>query len=165
MYAELIHQKKCKNYTVITYPYTGEIACNSCSSVFSEMSIGFATKMTYSRKDYQNRRVGQRISLKMIDMGLSTIIESRYMDSTGKLLSTGNRRMFYRLRIWDENSRSNNSIKSSQKAFILLDGISSKLRLSESVVEQAAYLFRKSVVRISTVIDEIKEKVGGEISG
>ena len=83
----------------------------------------------------------------MIDMGLSTIIEAKDRDVTGKPLSLENRRMFYRLRMWDRNSRSAVSSKSFQKAFILLDAISSKLGLPESVVEETAYLFRKIAAR------------------
>jgi len=94
-----------------------------------------------------NSRVGAKRSLKMIDMGLSTIIEAKDRDVTGKPLSLENRRMFYRLRMWDRNSRSAASSKSFQKAFILLDAISSKLALPESVVEETAYLFRKIAAR------------------
>ena len=145
MFTELVHQKNCKKYTMITDAYTGEIACGSCGSVFSERSIDSAAEtLGHSSEEYQsNSRVGQKISLKMIDMGLSTIIESKDKDSAGKSLSAENRRMFYRLRMWDRNSRSVNSVKSFQKAFILLDGISSKLALPNYVVEHTAYLFRK----------------------
>jgi transcription initiation factor TFIIB len=98
--------------------------------------------------DYMNNsRVGAKRSLKMIDMGLSTIIEAKDRDVTGKPLSLENRRMFYRLRMWDRNSRSASSSKSFQKAFLLLDAISSKLGLPESVVEETAYLFRKIAAR------------------
>lgn len=144
MLIKLMHQKNCKKNTMITDPYTGEIACGNCGSVFSERIMNSGAVVGQSSEDYQNNSsVGQKISLKMIDMGLSTIIESKDRDSTGKLLSAENRRMFYRLRMWDRNSRSSNSVKSFQKAFTLLDGISSKLALPESVVEHTAYLFRK----------------------
>ncbi|MCA9828021.1 MAG: transcription factor TFIIB [Nitrosopumilus sp.] len=148
MHTELVHQKDCKNYALITDACTGEIACGSCGSVFSErITDSGAETIWHSSKDHQNSRVGQKISLKMIDMGLSTIIESKDRDSTGRILSAENRRMFYRLKMWDRNSRSDNSVKAFQKAFILLDGISSKLALPESVVEQTAYLFRKVAAR------------------
>lgn len=148
MHTQLVHQKDCKKYAVVTDACTGEIACSSCGSVFSErITDSGAETSGRSGKDYQNSRVGQKISLKMIDMGLSTIIESKDRDATGRLLSAENRRMFYRLRMWDRNSRSDNSTRSFQKAFILLDGISSKLALPKSVVEQAAYLFRKVAAR------------------
>lgn len=145
MLTKLVHQKNCKKNSLITDPYTGEIACGSCGSVFSERVIDSGVERSgYFSEEYQNNsRSGQKISLKMIDMGLSTIIESKDRDSTGKSLSVENRRMFYRLRMWDRNSRSSNAVKSFQKAFTLLDGISSKLALPESVTEHTAYLFRK----------------------
>jgi len=149
MLAEIIHQKGCKQKSIITDEHTGEIACSNCGVVSSERTVSSGSEtLGMSPTEYQtNSRVGGRISLKMIDMGLSTIIESKNKDSTGKLLSSENRRMFYRLRMWDRNSRSTNSTKSFQKAFTLLDGISSRLALPESVVEHTAYLFRKIVAK------------------
>ncbi|KAF6244302.1 TFIIB-type zinc ribbon-containing protein [Nitrosopumilus sp. b2] len=145
MLTKLVHQKTCKKNKVITDLHTGEIACINCGAVLSERSVDSGPESVgMTSEDYQNNsRVGRKISLKMIDMGLSTIIESKDRDSTGRGLSSENRRMFYRLRMWDRNSRSANSVKSFQKAFTMLDGVSAKLGLPESVIEQTAYLFRK----------------------
>ena len=145
MLAVLAHQKRCKKNTLVTDYHTGEIACSNCGVVLPERSIYTGTETAgLSGEEYQkNSRVGRQISLKMADMGLSTIIESNDKDSSGKILSNENRRMFYRLRMWDRNSRSANSVKSFQKAFTLLDGISAKLGLPESTIEHTAYLFRK----------------------
>ncbi|MGI9567208.1 MAG: transcription initiation factor IIB [Nitrosopumilus sp.] len=145
MLTELTHQKNCKKNAVITDYHTGEVACSSCGAVSSQQIVDTGSEtFGLTGEDYQNNsRVGRKISLKMVDMGLSTIIESQDKDVTGKALSNENRRMFYRLRMWDRNSRSAVSIKSFQKAFTLLDGISAKLALPESVVEHTAYLFRK----------------------
>ena len=145
MSIELVHQNNCKKEIRITDFHTGEVACSTCGAVLSEKIIDSGAEITgLSGEDYQNNsRVGRKISLKMIDMGLSTIIESKDKDATGKNLSNENRRMFYRLRMWDRNSRSAVSVKSFQKAFTLLDGIGAKLGLPESTIEEAAYLFRK----------------------
>ena len=149
MLTELIHQKNCKKNEMITDAYTGEIACGSCGIVSSDQVVDQGSESVGSNpNDYlNNSRVGAKRSLKMIDMGLSTLIEAKDKDVTGKSLSIENRRMFYRLRMWDRNSRSAVSSKSFQKAFILLDAISSKLGLPESVVEETAYLFRKIAAR------------------
>ena len=149
MLTELIHQKNCKKNEMITDAYTGEIARGSCGIVSSDQIVDQGSESVGSNpNDYMNNsRVGAKRSLKMIDMGLSTIIEAKDRDVTGKPLSLENRRMFYRLRMWDRNSRSAASSKSFQKAFILLDAISSKLGLPESVVEETAYLFRKIAAR------------------
>ena len=145
MSIDLIHQENCKKGIAVTDFHTGEVACSSCGAVLSEKIIDSGTEIAgLSADDYQNNsRVGRKISLKMVDMGLSTIIESKDKDATGKSLSNENRRMFYRLRMWDRNSRSASSAKSFQKAFTLLDGMGAKLGLPESTIEEAAYLFRK----------------------
>ena len=143
--SELIHQKNCKKNIIVTDYHTGEIACSNCGVVFPEKIIYTGPENTGTTgEEYQNNsRVGQKISLKMVDMGLSTIIESADKDASGKRLSNENKRMFYRLRMWDRNSRHANSVKSFQKAFTMLDAIAAKLGLPEPVVEETAHLFRK----------------------
>lgn len=140
------HTKDCQKISLITDLVTGEISCSCCGSVISERveDLGYDSSINpdqYSR----NSRTGQKISLKMADMGLSTIIEAKNKDVTGRSLSSENKRVFYRLRLWDRNSRYTNTQKSFQKAFTLLDAIRSKLALPEPVVEQSAYIFRKIV--------------------
>ena len=149
MLTELIHQRNCKKNKMVTDVHTGEIACSSCGIVSLEPIVDLGTESAgLNATDYQNNsRVGAKRSLKMIDMGLSTLIEAKDKDVTGKSLSIENRRMFYRLRMWDRNSRSAVTSKSFQKAFTLLDAISSKLGLPESVIEESAYLFRKIAAR------------------
>lgn len=143
MLTELIHQDDCKKNSIVTDPTTGEIACSNCGTVLPEKSLEIGSENSFPIEGYSSSRVGSKISLKMADMGLSTIIEAQDKDSTGKSLSKENRRMFYRLRMWDRNSRSANTVKSFQKAFTLLDAIGAKLGLPEMVIEQTAYLFRK----------------------
>ena len=142
---DLIHLRDCKKNLLITDLATGEIACSYCGAVILEKSVDTGNEFSgITREEYlNNARTGQKISLKMADMGLSTIIESKNKDSTGKSLSAENRRVFYRLRMWDRNSRFANTKKSYIKAFTLLDGMRVKLGLPDAVVEETAYLFRK----------------------
>ena len=149
MIVKSLHLKNCRQNSIMTDEYTGETICRNCGVASSERSVSLDSEIVgMSSSEYQNNsRVGTKISLKMTDMGLSTIIESKNKDSAGKLLSNENRRIFYRLRMLDRNSRFSNSVKSFQKAFTLLDAISSKLGLPEPVVEHTAYLFRKIAVK------------------
>jgi len=135
----------CMHLFKVTDAVTGEITCGNCGVVLSENAIDFGPENPSQTMDGQqnNVRTGQKTSLKMADMGLSTIMESKDMDSTGRSLSAENKRMFYRLRMWDRNSRSVLAKQSYIKAFTFLDGLRSKLGLPEHVVEKSAYLFRK----------------------
>jgi len=137
--------KTCLHFFKVTDAMTGEINCGNCGVVLSENAIDFGPENASQAIDGQqnNVRTGQKISLKMADMGLSTIMESKDRDSTGRSLSAENKRMFYRLRMWDRNSRSVIAKQSYIKAFTFLDGLRSKLGLPEHVVEKSAYLFRK----------------------
>ena len=128
---------------------TGEIVCSHCGAVVREKSVDVGSESSgMMGEDYlSHARTGQKMSLKMADMGLSTIIESKDRDSTGRSLSAENKRMFYRLRMWDRNSRFANTKQSYVKAFTLLDGIRAKLGLSNAVVEETAYLFRKITLK------------------
>ncbi|MFB5621563.1 MAG: transcription initiation factor IIB family protein [Candidatus Nitrosomaritimum yanchengensis] len=142
----VIHEKNCKNLNPVTDVYTGEIACRSCGSVILEKAVELGPEMVgLSKEEYEsNTRVGRKLSLKLSDMGLSTIIQKNNKDSAGKSLSLENARIFHRLRLWDRNSRYRQEQKSFIKAFTLLDGIKTKLGLPEPVVEKSAYLFRKA---------------------
>ncbi|NIM25910.1 MAG: transcription factor TFIIB [Nitrosopumilaceae archaeon] len=142
----VIHSQYCKNLSPITDFNTGEIACGTCGSVILEKAIDIGPEQTgFTKEEYEsNTRVGTKLTLKMSDMGLSTVIQQSNKDSTGKSLSTENSKIFYRLRLWDRNSKSKQEYKSFNKAFSLLDGIRAKLGLPESVVEKSAHIFRKA---------------------
>lgn len=138
--------KACMHLFKVTDAVTGEITCGNCGVVLFENAIDFGPENAAQTMDeYQsNARTGQKISLKMADMGLSTLIQAKDRDSSGRTLSRQNKQSFHRLRMWDRNSRSALTKQSFIKAFTFLDGIRSKLGLPEHVVEKSAYLFRKA---------------------
>ena len=145
---EIIHEcsnKKSAKTSLITDNSTGEIMCADCGHVLTERleDIG-AEYSLHSSEDYNGKsRVGRKSTLAFNDMGLSTVIEQADRDSTGKGLSGEMKRTFYRLRMWDKNSKARPGQRNMQKAFTILDGLKSKLSLSEAAVEKSAYIYRK----------------------
>ena len=133
----------------VTDAVTGEISCRNCGVVLLENAVDFGRENIAQTmgEHHNNSRTGQKTSLKMADRGLSTMIQAQNRDSTGRTLSAENRRSFYRLRMWDRNSKAAISKQSYVKAFTFLDGMRSKLGLPEHVVEKSAYLFRKAEQR------------------
>jgi len=129
----------------VTDAVTGEITCSNCGVVLLEKAVDLGREnIGQTMDEYNNNsRTGQKTSLKMADRGLSTMIQAQNRDSTGRTLSAENRRSFYRLRMWDRNSKAAHGKQSFVKAFTFLDGLRSKLGLPEHVVEKSAYLFRK----------------------
>ena len=136
----------CMHFLKVTDAMTGEISCRNCGVVLLENAVDFGRENVGQTMDEYNNnsRTGQKTSLKMADRGLSTMIQAQDRDSTGRTLSAENRRSFYRLRMWDRNSKAALGKQSYVKAFIFLDGLRSKLGLPEHVVEKSAYLFRKA---------------------
>jgi transcription initiation factor TFIIB len=88
-------------------------------------------------------RTGPATSLTMHDKGLSTIIGTN-KDFSGNALPSKTKYEFNRLRTWDQRSKSRKTATLS-KAFTLLHGMKTKLGVPDNVVENAAYIYRKTV--------------------
>jgi transcription initiation factor TFIIB len=139
-------QEICKEGPIITDNELGELTCGSCGTVLVEKTInGEPENHYFTKEDYMaNTRFGPKIKLSFGDMGLSTFIGSQNKDSSGKQLPSKIRSTFYRLRKQDKNSKSQKN-RVFNEAFVILDGIRSRLSLPESVIEKSAYIYRKAV--------------------
>ncbi len=139
-------QDVCKEGPIITDNELGEITCGSCGTILDEKTIdGGPENRYFTKEDYMaNTRFGPKIKLSFGDMGLSTFINSQNKDSSGKRLPNKIRSTFYRLRKQDQVSKSKKN-RVFNEAFVILDGIRSRLNLPESVVEKSAHIYRKAV--------------------
>ena len=135
----------CKTYPAITDSERGEIVCGGCGLILVQnMTDASYENKGYSQEEFMKlARTGPATSLTMYDKGLSTVIGTN-KDSTGKTLSSKTKYEFNRLRTWDQRSKSRN-VATLSKAFTLLHGMKTKLGISDSVVENAAYIYRKIV--------------------
>ncbi|MGY5148335.1 MAG: transcription initiation factor IIB [Candidatus Nitrosopumilus sp. bin_7KS] len=135
----------CKTYPAITDSERGEIVCGGCGLILLQnMADASYENSGYSSENFMKlSRTGPATSLTMNDRGLSTVIGSN-KDSTGKTLSSKTKYDFNRLRTWDQRSKSRKTASLS-KAFTLLHGMKTKLGISDNVVENAAYIYRKAV--------------------
>jgi len=135
----------CKTYPAITDSERGEIVCGGCGLILLQnMADASYENNGYSSENFMKlSRTGPATSLTMNDRGLSTVIGTN-KDSTGKALSSKTKYEFNRLRTWDQRSKSRKTASLS-KAFTLLHGMKTKLGISNNVVENAAYIYRKVV--------------------
>ncbi len=137
---------RCGKTTLITDAETGEILCGGCGFVLSERIENPGLESRSFPDDRINReRTGSGTSLAKHDQGLSTIINPINRDATGKPLSNSMKMTLHRLRIWDSRSQSQAIDKNLKRAFSELYRLKDKLSLSDSVVEKAAYIYRKAV--------------------
>jgi transcription initiation factor TFIIB len=135
----------CKTYPAITDSERGEIVCGGCGLILLQnMADASYENNGYTSENFMKMsRTGPASSLTMNDRGLSTVIGTN-KDSTGKALSSKTKYEFNRLRTWDQRSKSRKTASLS-KAFTLLHGMKTKLGISDNVVENAAYIYRKVV--------------------
>ncbi len=135
----------CKTYPMITDSERGEIVCGGCGLIL----VQNISDTSYENNGYtlegfmKQARTGPATSLTMFDKGLSTVIGTN-KDFSGNALSSKTKYEFKRLRTWDQRSKSRNTASLS-KAFTLLHGMKTKLAIPDNVVENAAYIYRKTV--------------------
>ena len=137
----------CKNSEPILDPETGETICCSCGTVIRDRIEAIDPERIHAVEDAESRsRRGMPLSLAVHDAGLSTIIGNINVDANGIAIDGEQRKQIERLRHWNRISTNNKSIhRNFKSAFAILGLIKDKLGLSDFLVENAAYNYRKAV--------------------
>ena len=135
----------CKTYPVITDSERGEIVCGGCGLILVQNISDTSNESNgYTLEGFlKQTRTGPATSLTMHDKGLSTVIGTN-KDFSGNTLPSKTKYEFNRLRTWDQRSKSRKTAIFS-RAFTLLHGMKTKLGIPDNVVENAAYIYRKTV--------------------
>jgi transcription initiation factor TFIIB len=124
----------------ITDAESGEVICVDCGIVISD-------KIEDTNAGWLNSRSTARMSMSLAtrDKRLSTIIGRDNRDFTGEIIiDSSMRTMIERIRTWDYRTQTRDSKDRSRRyAFSHLDRLKQKLVLPDSVVEKAAYIYRK----------------------
>jgi transcription initiation factor TFIIB len=134
-------------HTTITDPESGEVICGSCGRVIAEKDLDLANpeRRAFTTEETDQRsRTGAPTSLSRHDMGLATLIGKPTKDAAGKKLATNARLTYKRLKTWDDRMQIHSSIdRNLWKAFSELKTLRDKLGLSDSLMEEIAYTYRK----------------------
>jgi transcription initiation factor TFIIB len=137
-----------KNHVPITDNESGELICSNCGIVISDRIADFAHEESraFTSEELNNRvRTGPPRSLAVHDMGLSTVIGRGNRDASGQLLNASMRSTIERLRTWDLRLQVNKSEdRSLRQAFYELNKFKEKLGLTDTIIEKAAYIYRKA---------------------
>ena len=139
---------RCGKKGMLTDNVTGERFCGKCGFVISETLQDSGPEWRSFSKEggTDPTRTGAPTSLTMHDRGLATIINPLNKDASGKPLSTSMKSTIERLRTWDSRSKVNaSSDKNLRQALSELATLKDKLSLSDSVIEKAAYIYRKAL--------------------
>ena len=128
----------------------GERVCEDCGLVLSDHRIdtGAEWRAFSSEESDARSRVGAPMRYTVHDKGLSTVIDWRDRDMSGRKLSPTRRSEIYRLRKWQIRSRVHSSMdRNLAQAMSELERLSSQLGLPKPIRELAALLYRKSIIR------------------
>ena len=162
----LIHYHDCcpscgKN-KVIVDEKIGESYCTHCGFVISENRVDAGAEWHSFSGDTRNQtRVGDHTSILIHDMGLSTVIGKTNQDGTGKPISNMMKNSFNRLRLQNNRTQIHSALdKNFVQAFADMNNLKMKLALSDSVIETAAYRYRKAVEKGIIRGRSIKAMVG-----
>lgn len=139
----------CGGKKIITDESNGELFCGKCGFVLTDKIADTSAEWRSFANDESNKaRTGAGTSLTIHDMGLSTVIGTANKDSTGKPLSAGVKSSIERLRTWDSRSQASSSAdRNLRLALNEMDKLKDKLALTNSVIEKAAYIYRKAMER------------------
>jgi len=138
----------CGGRSIVFDSETSEAICSSCGMVLKDNieSLGPEWR-TYSGEDMESKsRTGMPSSLAFHDMGLSTFISYSNVDANGVAISAEQRSKVQRMRRWNKISSNNRSYHRNLKnAFAILSTVKDKLMLSDTLIEKAAYNYRKAL--------------------
>ncbi|MCH8916307.1 MAG: transcription initiation factor IIB [Thaumarchaeota archaeon] len=139
---------RCGKNSLLTDEDTREQFCANCGYVISEKvdESGPEQSSFSTQGGVDTTRTGSPISLTRHDKGLSTVINPANRDATGKPLSSSMKSTITRLRTWDSRSQSQTTAdRNLRQALNELDRLKGKLTISSSVLEKAAYIYRKAL--------------------
>jgi len=145
-----ISKQRCPSCTktkMILDEDKGELFCGFCGYVIPEQVVQDGPEWrSFSADGGDRSRVGAGTSITMHDMGLSTVIGTQNKDATGKPLDSSMKKSINRLRTWDSRSQAHTSVERNlRQALSEMDKLQDKISLPSSVIEKAAYIYRKAI--------------------
>ena len=139
---------KCGKGPPIEDYICGEILCSSCGYIIKESEIDIYPEWRAFTKEEREAkaRVGIPLSLAVFDKSLATMLDDSKRDASGRRLTHQERVMAQRMKKWDIRSQMEMpSHRNLKRALTELDKSADKLKVSNNVVERAAYIYRKAL--------------------
>jgi transcription initiation factor TFIIB len=132
----------CGDGQKVTDIESGELICTKCGYVIHERVGDEEQDWSVLAREPASKLRTSPTSLARSGMGLSTRI-GRPDRSAGSGLNAAMRSTFDRLRTWDFRIKGGDE-RSLKRAFVDLDRLRGMLRLSDAIVEKAAYIYRRA---------------------
>jgi len=127
----------CESIWIIFDGSTGETICTKCGAVITDRPTTLESGAT-SIESFSSS-----VSLAFPDKGLSTVITSANIDASGSTLNHDQIQNVNKIRYLNKVSINRTQIRNLKNAFVTMAAIRDKLTLTDSVMERAAYYYRK----------------------
>ncbi|MEE8168485.1 MAG: transcription initiation factor IIB [Candidatus Hydrothermarchaeales archaeon] len=127
-----------------------EIICNDCGRVVDEDIIDYGPEWRAFDSEQMSKRsrTGAPMNYLVHDKGLSTTIDWRNQDFSGRPIASRKMAQLYRIRKWQQRVRiSNAKERNLAIALVELSKLSSKLNLSKNVREASSMVYRKALAK------------------
>ena len=138
----------CDSAETVRDAVRGEVACAQCGLVLDSNAIdtGPEWRAFTSEERDKRARTGSPVNYAVKEPDLSTEIDWRNRDASGRQLAANRRAEIYRLRKWQRRSRVHSSIERNlASAMSELDRLSSQLGMSRTVKDTAALMYRRAL--------------------
>ncbi|MBD3406891.1 MAG: transcription initiation factor IIB [Candidatus Lokiarchaeota archaeon] len=158
--------QECGGTDMVLDSAKGETICATCGLVLVDHRIDSGPEWrAFTAEERDSRaRTGAPSSYTIHDKGLSTMIDWRDRDSSGRQFSSRRRAQIARLRKWQIRTRVHSSMdRNLAQAMTELDRLASQLGLTKSIKELAALLYRKLIVKRLAKSRSIDATVGAAI--
>lgn len=139
---------ECKGKEFYKEKETCEMVCKKCGFVLESDDVDLSKEWrTFDADEFNDKaRTGGPMQYSKLNKGVSTMIERGGRDARGNKLSAETREQMYRLTRWHKRTAVSNSVQRNLSiALTELRRIALYLNIPESLVEQAAVLYRKTV--------------------
>lgn len=127
----------------------GDMVCSQCGLVLTDHRIDTGPEWRAFTADERDSRArtGAPTSVTIHDRGLSTMIDWRDHDASGKRFSSAQRAQIYRLRKWQRRTRVHSSMERNlAQAMTELDRLASQMGLAKAIKELGADLYRRLIL-------------------
>jgi len=127
----------------------GERTCSVCGLVASDRTADAGPEWRAFNAEERNARarVGAPATYTIADKGISTMIDWRNKDASGKAITSNTRAAMYRMRKWHIRSRLHSSQhRNLSIAMNEMQRLSSQLGIPRDVRETAALIYRKALI-------------------
>lgn len=137
---------ECGESNLLVDASRGETVCQDCGTVVEDRVVDHGPEWRGFDDETSRDRVGAPLTTALHDRGLTTSIDWRNKDSSGKLLSAERRKQLERLRSWQERIRVQNAKERNlQYALSEINRMTSALGVSDRVRDMGAVIYRRAL--------------------